>query len=162
MPADGQTDEEWTRVKTKTRRRQVPRKAPAATTKKAAPDAAPSTLTVADIEAEYETFRLRWQDGEASRRLKDTIDSNAASGKAVRNAVCLGIGTFDPDHGGWDAKRRTYIQLVAFLDMVKHICTYQYGQMFAEYKYLTLGDSSRVLERPHPVHLPGTPILRQR
>ncbi|KAH6697344.1 hypothetical protein F5X68DRAFT_272311 [Plectosphaerella plurivora] len=127
MPAD---EEEWTRVKTKSRNRQVPRKVPA---KAAAAAAAPaahqqavfdqtsSTQTVADIEAEYETFRLRWQDTEASRRLKETVDSNIATGQVVRKAVCLGIGTFDPDHGGWDAKRRTYTQLLAFLDMVKHL-----------------------------------------
>lgn len=121
MPADGQTEEEWTRVKTKSRHRQGPRKAPSKAASQTQTQT-PSTHTVADIAAEYETFRHRWQDGEASRRLKETIEANAAFGQVVRKAVCLGIGTFDPDHGGWDAKRRTYIQLVAFLDMARLLC----------------------------------------
>ncbi|KAK5999237.1 hypothetical protein PT974_01629 [Cladobotryum mycophilum] len=39
----------------------------------------------------------------------------------VTRAICLGIGSFDPPDGGWEAKRKTYIQLIAFLIMVEEL-----------------------------------------
>ncbi|KND91756.1 hypothetical protein TOPH_03898 [Tolypocladium ophioglossoides CBS 100239] len=38
-----------------------------------------------------------------------------------RAAVCLGIGTFDPADGSGEARRRTYVQLIAFLVMVDEL-----------------------------------------
>lgn len=35
--------------------------------------------------------------------------------------MCLGIGTFDPPDGAWEAKRRTYTQLLAFEAIVDEL-----------------------------------------
>lgn len=39
----------------------------------------------------------------------------------MTQAVCLGIGTFDPEDGAWEVKRRTHIQLVAFQFIVAEL-----------------------------------------
>lgn len=39
----------------------------------------------------------------------------------VKKAICLGIGSFDPEDGSWDSKRRTYHQCIAFLAMVEEL-----------------------------------------
>lgn len=121
MPADGEPQEEWTRVKSKSRYRKAPRAdrpAPAS----ASPAETQSTKPAAEIAAEYHTFRDRWQSSDACARLRALVAENAAQGQPIRKAVCLGIGTFDPEHGGWDAKRRTYVQLLGFLTMVEELC----------------------------------------
>ncbi|UNI22243.1 hypothetical protein JDV02_008147 [Purpureocillium takamizusanense] len=52
---------------------------------------------------------------------KDEAESVPPPPPPVTKAVCLGIGTFDPPDGGWEAKRRTFLQLIAFLILVEEL-----------------------------------------
>lgn len=70
-----------------------------------------------DIAVEYNRIRARWEDEAACRELKRRVQEGNIS--PVSRAVCLGIGTFDPPDGGWEAKRRTFVQLIAFLVLVE-------------------------------------------
>ncbi|OHW99304.1 sensitivity to red light reduced-srr1 [Colletotrichum incanum] len=112
--------EEWTHVKSKSRfRRNAPKppaKVPGSFSK---PDEPRILKSVADITAEYESFKARWRDTTCHSKLRDLVKTNAGKHQTVRKAVCLGVGTFDPEDGGWDAKRRSYIQLDGFLTIVE-------------------------------------------
>ncbi|KAK2037379.1 hypothetical protein LZ31DRAFT_176268 [Colletotrichum somersetense] len=114
--------EEWIHVKPKSRfRRNAPRpppKIPGSALSKSA-DEPRSLKSVADITAEYENFKTRWRDTTCHANLRKLVETNAAAHRKVRKAVCLGVGTFDPEDGGWDAKRRSYIQLDGFLTIVE-------------------------------------------
>ncbi|KAK2052774.1 hypothetical protein LY76DRAFT_555131 [Colletotrichum caudatum] len=114
--------EEWTHVRPKSRfRRNAPRpppKIPGSALSKSA-DEPRSLKSVADITAEYEAFKTRWRDTPCHANLRELVEANAAAHRMVRKAVCLGVGTFDPEDGGWDAKRRSYIQLDGFLTIVE-------------------------------------------
>jgi len=39
----------------------------------------------------------------------------------ISNAVCLGHGTFDPERAGWEAKRMSLVQFLAFETMVEQL-----------------------------------------
>ncbi|TDZ39726.1 hypothetical protein CTRI78_v010488 [Colletotrichum trifolii] len=110
-------EEEWTFVKTKSRFRRAPPKVPSAL--KAKHDEPRVYKPAADIAGEYESFRVRWRETPCHGHIKQLIRSNVRKHKKVRRAVCLGVGTFDPEDGGWDAKRRSFIQLEGFLTVVE-------------------------------------------
>ncbi|KAK1963128.1 hypothetical protein LY78DRAFT_660597 [Colletotrichum sublineola] len=114
--------EEWIHVKPKSRfRRNAPRpppKVPGSAPSKPA-DEPRAFKSVADITAEYEAFKTRWRNTTCHAKLRQLVETNAGTHRPVRKAVCLGIGTFDPEDGGWDAKRRSYIQLDGFLTIVE-------------------------------------------
>ncbi|KAK1574384.1 uncharacterized protein LY79DRAFT_639771 [Colletotrichum navitas] len=114
--------EEWIHVRPKSRfRRNAPRpppKIPGSALSKLA-DEPRALKSVADITAEYEAFKTRWRDTPCHVELKELVKANAEAHRTVRKAVCLGVGTFDPEDGGWDAKRRSYIQLDGFLTIVE-------------------------------------------
>ncbi|KAH7308718.1 hypothetical protein B0I35DRAFT_483239 [Stachybotrys elegans] len=74
-----------------------------------------------DIEAEYRKIRSQWEQTSCYSQLCQLVAANADSARCLSHAVCLGIGTFDPPDGGWESKRRTFIQLTAFLVMVEEI-----------------------------------------
>lgn len=89
------------------------------------PPPPPSSLrSPSAIAAEYRRIRSAWDAPSSAccaavRALAAT--SVAAAGACPRRAVCLGIGSFDPPDGAWAAKRRTYLQLIAFLVMVDEL-----------------------------------------
>ncbi|OLN86568.1 hypothetical protein CCHL11_08515 [Colletotrichum chlorophyti] len=113
-------EEEWVHVKSKSRFRRKPPKPPGnAVSASRKPDEPRVFKSTAEIMAEYNTFKTRWRDTECHSKLKELVRTNADQHRAVRKAVCLGVGTFDPEDGGWDAKRRSYIQLDAFLTVVE-------------------------------------------
>lgn len=125
--ATGQPDtehqqEEWTFVKSKSRFRRNPPKVPANLLNASKTDEPRTHKPVAEIAAEYDTFKARWRGTTSHSRIKELVEANANHGSRVRRAVCLGVGTFDPEDGGWDAKRRSYIQLDAFLTVVEVLC----------------------------------------
>ncbi|KAK1985716.1 hypothetical protein LZ30DRAFT_355814 [Colletotrichum cereale] len=131
--------EEWTQVKSKSRfRRNAPRpppKIPGSALSKPA-DEPRAFKSVADITAEYEAFRTRWRDAACHARLRQLVEANAGNHRTVRKAVCLGVGTFDPEDGGWDAKRRSYIQLDGFLTIVEVLCMSSLYRSLAFYSAL--------------------------
>lgn len=117
-------DDEWTFVKPRRSRRSNP-PGRADTSSPAPPTPARRTgppRPVRDIAAEYRALRAAWEPSPACRSLRALVAARAAAAAApVTQAVCLGIGTFDPADGGWEARRRTYVQLIAFLVMVDEL-----------------------------------------
>ncbi|GKT45853.1 uncharacterized protein ColSpa_06034 [Colletotrichum spaethianum] len=125
--------EEWIHVKSKSRFRRNAPKPPAKVPGSALRPDEPRTLkSVADITAEYETFKTRWRDTACHTRLKELVKTNAEKHQTVRKAVCLGVGTFDPEDGGWDAKRRSYIQLDGFLTIVEVLSHRMLAELYKE------------------------------
>lgn len=76
-----------------------------------------------ELDADYHKIRSQWEASPCDRHLRDIVATRALSSPSVTRAVCLGIGTFDPADGAWEAKRRTYVQLIAFLVMIEEIGT---------------------------------------
>ncbi|KXH33703.1 hypothetical protein CNYM01_12875 [Colletotrichum nymphaeae SA-01] len=118
--AEEPKDDEWIHVKSKSRLRRsapkLPVKGSGAISKPTEPR---SHKSVIDITAEYDSFKSKWRETNCSLSLKKLVRDHYEGHRRVRKAVCLGVGTFDPEDGGWDAKRRTYIQLDAFLTVVE-------------------------------------------
>lgn len=118
------TQEEWTFVKSKSRFRRKPPKVPAKALEAARSSEPRIFKSVEEIATEYDGFKARWRDTTCHERIKDLVKKNAGDGRRVKKAICLGVGTFDPEDGGWDAKRRSYIQLDGFLTVVEALCMY--------------------------------------
>ncbi|KAK1518633.1 uncharacterized protein CCOS01_11453 [Colletotrichum costaricense] len=118
--AEEPKDDEWIHVKSKSRLRRsapkLPVKGPGAISKPTEPR---SHKSVIDITAEYDSFKSKWRETNCCLSLKKLVRDYYEGHRRVRKAVCLGVGTFDPEDGGWDAKRRSYIQLDAFLTVVE-------------------------------------------
>lgn len=53
--------------------------------------------------------------------VRDTFKDSASGEDPVRKAVCLGIGSFDPENGSWTVKEKAHVQLAAFLLIVEEI-----------------------------------------
>lgn len=138
-PAGDDDAATWTTMQPTNRRGRRARKPPLR-----AADASPRAgarpeppRSVASIEAEYRAIRAAFEQTPccaalralASRiaRAGEAVDkaarrrARAPAGPSVRQAICLGIGTFDPVDAGWEAKRRTFVQLVAFLVLVQEL-----------------------------------------
>lgn len=118
-----QQQQEWTQV----RRKQQPRhrnagkksqlKAPPPPVTRPDNTAAAAHLSVSDIQKDHDRFENQWRESTCLRRLNDLVTSNSSKPKVTR-AVCLGIGSFDPEDGAWEVKRRAHVQLAAFLSIV--------------------------------------------
>ncbi|KAL2758331.1 hypothetical protein ACRALDRAFT_1068689 [Sodiomyces alcalophilus JCM 7366] len=113
----------WTRVASKSRYRRAPR---AVATQKDLVAAKArydhnqprEPLPVSEIKNDFTSFSTRWRESDSYQSLKSLILEHHERHRPVRKAVCLGIGTFDPDDGSWEVKRRAHVQLAAFLAMV--------------------------------------------
>lgn len=114
-------DEGWTHVPTKSRRRGVkPRPPPAVHHQQQSSPRVDNLRSLDDIAAEYHRIRNHWDSQPTATALRSLITANISRPPAsISRAICLGIGTFDPPDGSWDAKRRTFLQLIAFLVMVE-------------------------------------------
>ncbi|ROT41626.1 hypothetical protein SODALDRAFT_271672 [Sodiomyces alkalinus F11] len=125
-----QSDKEgWTKVASKSRFRRAPRAVPTQKDLVAAKalygrcrDQQPrEPRPVYDIKNEFDSFSTRWRESESHQpqSLQSLILEHHKHHAPVRKAVCLGIGTFDPDDGSWEVKRRAHVQLAAFMAMVE-------------------------------------------
>ncbi|EON98218.1 hypothetical protein UCRPA7_6272 [Phaeoacremonium minimum UCRPA7] len=76
-------------------------------------------LTLQDIRTDHEKIPRKWRASPASSALADLIIDNRRSHAPITNAVCLGLGSFDPEDGSFDATRRSHVQLDAFLAITK-------------------------------------------
>lgn len=115
-----QDSDGWTRVPAKGRRRggrSRPSAAPVAIGHSPGLPRTENLRSASDIADEYRRIRAQWETTEASQILRRFVTDHGPA--SVSTAVCLGIGTFDPPDGGWDTKRRTYVQLIAFLLVVE-------------------------------------------
>ncbi|KAH9905476.1 hypothetical protein F4778DRAFT_779812 [Xylariomycetidae sp. FL2044] len=119
MSSDDDTNG-WIHVRGKGRRtqnRNHPKLHPANTpNSQIRPDS--SLLTVADVAKEHTRIVDQWKTSTCFRQLKDLVTSEA-KGTLVTRALCLGLGTFDPTDGAWQAKRKAHVQLAAFLCIVE-------------------------------------------
>ncbi|GAB0134661.1 hypothetical protein EsDP_00003023 [Epichloe bromicola] len=111
------SNQEWCLVKPKPGRR--PRNPPPAAPAPASRAGPPRSLQ--DISFEYRRLRHDFPSKPCCRSIRRLISDNASSSSRVTKAVCLGIGTFDPPDGAWEAKRRTYTQLLAFEAIVDEL-----------------------------------------
>ncbi|KEY65249.1 hypothetical protein S7711_01769 [Stachybotrys chartarum IBT 7711] len=113
----------WTYVKPKSRRRRTKPTKPSThelPPQHSQPRSGP-LRPLSAIDAEYRKTRSQWEGTSCCARLRELVATSAAGVGHVSNAICLGIGTFDPSDGAWEAKRRTFIQLIAFLIIVEEL-----------------------------------------
>lgn len=112
---------EWTKVRRKGRRalgssqHHVPSSKLTST-----PTPRTSSLCVSDIEKEYRRIRDQWKVSTCHHQLKALLASRTPT-PPISQAVCLGLGSFDPDNGDWEAKRRAHVQLAAFLSIIEDL-----------------------------------------
>jgi hypothetical protein len=114
--------ESWTYVTSK-RNRASRRNTPLATdsTSRASPVLrTTANLSVKEIHSDYKRFDQQWSASECCRKLKELIASNPCC-QSPTKAVCLGLGSFDPEDGAWLIRRRSHIQLAAFRTLVECI-----------------------------------------
>lgn len=117
-------DNGWTHVKRKSRRNaSFPRKTATAT--HPPPDTfAPRTTGVLRspeaLRADHERINAQWLESPAHEALIQLVDEHA-KGLRISKVVCLGIGTFDPDDGAWEAKRAAYAQLCALSTLTSQL-----------------------------------------
>ncbi|RMJ10128.1 hypothetical protein CDV36_010240 [Fusarium kuroshium] len=120
MPSQNKPDtQEWTHVTRKSQKSR-PNKTPSHAHINSLP-ITPRTDNLrspSDLEVDYRRIRDRW---EAEPRLRELVSSKASHIKTVSRAVNLGVGTFDPVDGSWEAKRSAFVQLAAFLVMVEEL-----------------------------------------
>ena len=122
--------EQWTKVHRKSRRKNPsqiksahPQPQPPAPRSGPGPDSTAARLTVSEIRRDHERYMAQWRESSCRRRLVDLLLSSpttktSAQPPRITRAVCLGIGSFDPEDGGWEVKRRAHVQLAAFLTIV--------------------------------------------
>ncbi|RYP60470.1 hypothetical protein DL771_010500 [Monosporascus sp. 5C6A] len=114
--------EEWTQVRRKSRRNagsKDPRQQLKAPLQKPTSSGTATRLSVSEIRRDHERFSRLWQESSCRRQLRDLMASRTGRPTTpVSQAVCLGIGSFDPEDGAWEVRRRAHIQLAAFLFIV--------------------------------------------
>ncbi|KAK7429390.1 hypothetical protein QQZ08_003982 [Neonectria magnoliae] len=147
-------DQEWTQVTSK-RRRAAPKPGPAVPPR---PAAAAVLRSASALAADHARLRARWEDEEpCSRELRALVAANAGPAVAISRAVNLGVGTFDPVDGAWEAKRSSQVQLVAFLVVVEELekitgskidCIFQDPIFTQPDKDFLAGLGHRVVENP--------------
>lgn len=76
-------------------------------------------LTLDDIRSDHAKMPNKWRASSASKTLEKLIADNLETHASITTAVCLGLGSFDPEDGSFDATRRSRVQLDAFLAIVK-------------------------------------------
>jgi hypothetical protein len=77
-----------------------------------------SSLTVSDIKRDHERIREQWLSSASHRHLEELMASKAHL-PIPTTAICLGLGSFDPEDGSWQVKRRSHVQLAAFNALVQ-------------------------------------------
>lgn len=107
----------WTFVKSK-RTRAAARKSLGKVEDEAPRTRTTATLSVADIRTDFQKFSRQWMDSDCCRRFKDIINARTCQ-TFPRAAICLGLGSFDPEDGSWQIRRRSHVQLAAFRTLVE-------------------------------------------
>lgn len=121
-------EESWTFVSSKRHRQSGKRKPrplashPDASVSQSqpAPTRVSAQLTVEEIERDYKKFSEQWNQSGSCRQLEGLASSRSAQTR-VTKAICVGLGSFDPEDGSWQVKRRSHIQLAAFVTLVQSL-----------------------------------------
>lgn len=110
MPEDG----EWTHVRRKGRNKNAPARKPVphSLPEKFEPRTTGTLRPPEALRADYDKIHTQWQESTPHEALIKLVDSHAKELR-IQRAVCLGIGTFDPEDGAWETKRAAYVQLCA-------------------------------------------------
>lgn len=120
------SDDEWTTIPSRSRGRNH-KPAPPRSLHKTSPDETPTPRTegpfrsVDDIKAEYASFETQWLTSSTKSSLTDLLKTHLPATLQITSAICLGVGTFDPADGSWQAKRSAFLQLLAFESIVSYI-----------------------------------------
>ncbi|KAI1372525.1 hypothetical protein F4677DRAFT_449427 [Hypoxylon crocopeplum] len=80
----------------------------------------PSFLSTSDIDREHQRITDQWRGSACCRQLGGIVASRTGH-HAISQAICLGLGSFDPEDGSWEGRRRAHVQLAAFLCMVEQL-----------------------------------------
>ncbi|KHN94403.1 uncharacterized protein MAM_07719 [Metarhizium album ARSEF 1941] len=149
MPGPGASAQEWTFPNPrKTRRRPAPPPAPTRTT---------TPMSASAIKAEHLSIRKAWSSSPCCTSLRSLMASRAAALPAVKQAICLGLGTFDPPSSSSESRRRTHHQLIAFQTMVEELesmtrtriqCIFQEPLFTDQETSFLTGLGHRVVEHP--------------
>ncbi|KAG5987634.1 hypothetical protein E4U54_004913, partial [Claviceps lovelessii] len=116
---------EWRLVQPKKNRR--PRKPPPAVVSSSTSSSSWTTRpagplrSLQDITSEYHRLRHDAPAQQCCTSIRLLIRANADACSRVENAICLGMGSFDPPDGAWEAKRRAYIQYLVFEAMIEEL-----------------------------------------
>ncbi|KAK0390558.1 hypothetical protein NLU13_0062 [Sarocladium strictum] len=123
--------DDWTFVKPRSRKTKakgkgsVPQLPPGAQTSASTPASIkPRTSnlrSVDEIDKEYHTVREQWLDSECSTKLRELVRKQSIKQGSISKAICLGVGTFDPEDGAWAQKRISFHQLIAFTVLVEEL-----------------------------------------
>lgn len=122
----------WTFVKPKSRKRKGKQASskppPGAQTSSELPAVFKPRTTnlrsIEDISAEHRAVRAEWLESECCNKLRELVKNHASAKAPVSKAICLGVGTFDPEDGAWAQKRISFHQLIAFTVMVEELGEY--------------------------------------
>ncbi|XXH02134.1 hypothetical protein Hte_008502 [Hypoxylon texense] len=116
-------DQEWTKVRRKGRRH-LEKHQP---TNPAGPDSPlpglrprEPFLSLSDIQSEHRRITDQWESSACCRRLRGIITSRIGH-PGVSQAICFGLGSFDPENGSWEGRRCAHVQLAAFLCIVEQL-----------------------------------------
>ncbi|KAI0599597.1 hypothetical protein F4775DRAFT_591383 [Biscogniauxia sp. FL1348] len=130
------TQEEWTQVRRKGKGRGralgQPRTAPVPEIADTKRSPRTSHLAVDEIRRTHERIAAQWGASPCRQRLASALASRADPPAPIASAVCLGIGTFDPDDGSWELRRRAHVQLAAFQFMVEQMTAGREGGVAAQ------------------------------
>ncbi|KAH7029570.1 uncharacterized protein B0I36DRAFT_364092 [Microdochium trichocladiopsis] len=118
-------EQEWTKVQRKSRRgpkaraqsAKMPTRPGVVTATPTPRQATASDLTAQDIREQHKRIYDQWLESDCHKKLEEIISTKADLAH-IKRAVCFGIGTFDPEDGAWEVKRRTHVQLAAFLRII--------------------------------------------
>ncbi|KAI2615300.1 hypothetical protein GGR54DRAFT_612934 [Hypoxylon sp. NC1633] len=77
-------------------------------------------LSVSDIEKEHRRITDQWETSACCHQLRRTLASRTCR-PGISQAICMGLGSFDPEDGSWTGKRIAHVQLAAFLCMVEQL-----------------------------------------
>ncbi|KAM5357517.1 hypothetical protein ACJZ2D_016179 [Fusarium nematophilum] len=113
-------DQEWTHVTRKSRKSR-PKPSHSHINSLPITPRTDSLRSPLDLASDFSRIRTRWVSEPPCQRLRSLVADKATHLKKVSRAVNLGVGTFDPADGAWDAKRSAFVQLAAFLVMVEEL-----------------------------------------
>ncbi|KAI1445538.1 hypothetical protein F5Y02DRAFT_418066 [Annulohypoxylon stygium] len=117
-----ETGDQWTKVRRKRRRAKSHQPVVPQSSNTNTHDLVPrpSFLSLSEVEREYRRVSDQWRASAGCHQLRDAVASRNC-GFAITHAICFGLGSFDPEDGSWENRRRAHVQLAAFLYMVEQL-----------------------------------------
>ncbi|KAI0018020.1 hypothetical protein F4780DRAFT_781724 [Xylariomycetidae sp. FL0641] len=112
--------QEWTRVVRRKGRSRPSKTSHSSKTSSAAVIPSAPSLTRDDLVRDHQYFAGPWKSSTCAQQLRETVSSRA-NRQPISQAICFGIGSFDPADGASEVKRRAHVQLAAFLLMAEAV-----------------------------------------